>query len=453
MSKRLIPPITFGGSLVPGRARARSLAATDALPATADVVVIGGGIIGTATALYLASRGVSVVLCEKGAIAGEASGRSFGQVGSAGLAPIKLELLLEAKRLWSGLNAFVGGETGYRQNGYLAPIVDEATRQMFEEWLEVARPHEPAARLLNSADIASLSPGLEGGTAFYNPTDGTAEPMLAATAMAEGARKLGARIVAPCAVRGVELAGGRVSGVVTEAGPIRTSSVVLAGGCWSRLFCASVGLDLPLLNVHAFCESVYDVDPGPVGSVDGPGVSWRRQVDGGYTICVIGGHVPVVPAVLRYAGRYLALLKSVHWDLDVSVGRTFLQELATPSRWKLDAVSPFERRRVLEPEISAKFTALAREKIVAFQPAFRDMRSGEVWAGVLCTPPDNSPTLSPVSSVPGLFLATGFSYGLTMAPAVGKAMAELVTGATPSIDLTPYRYERYIDGTPLAPLA
>lgn len=454
MSHRPLPRLTFGGSLTPGRARARALVFATQLPESVDVVVIGGGVIGAATAFFLAERGVSVALCEKGTIAGEASGRSLGQVGSAGLAPVKLALLAEAKRLWRGMNERVGGETGYRMNGYLAPLLDDATRQMFEAWLDDARAHEPEARMLGSEEVKRVVPGLAAGTgAFYNPTDGTAEPTLAASAFAEGAARQGARILTHCAVRGLDTAAGRVAGVITERGRIRASSVVLAGGCWSRLFAGAMGIELPLLNVHAFCESVYGVDPGAVGSVDAPGASWRRQIDGGYTLCVIGGHVPVVPAALRYGLRYLALLRTVHWDLDISLGKTFLQELATPTTWRLDAVSPFEKRRILEPQVSEKFIRLAREKVSTFQPAFRGMRSGAVWGGVLCAPPDNSPTLSAVRSRPGLFLATGFSYGLTMAPAAGKLMAELVTGQRPCVDPTPYRYERYIDGTRLEPLA
>ncbi len=454
MSHRSFPPLTFGGSLVPGHARARALQVATLLPESADVVVIGGGIIGAATAFFLAERGVSVALCEKGAIAGEASGRSLGQVASAGLAPVKLELLIEAKRLWRDMSERVGGETGYRMNGYLAPLLDEPSRQMFETWLDEARTFEPEARILGSEEVKRHAPGLAANTsAYYNPTDGTAEPTLATSAFAEGAARKGARILTNCAARGLDIAGGRIAGVITEHGRIRASSVVLAGGCWSRLFAGAMGIELPLLNVHAFCESVYDVDAGPVGSVDAPGASWRRQIDGGYTLCVIGGHVPIVPAVLRYAFRYLSLMRTVHWDLELSLGKTFLQELATPSTWSLDAISPFERRRILEPQLSAKFIRLAREKVMAFQPAFRGMRAGESWSGALCTPPDNSPTMSAVRSRPGLFLATGFSYGLTMAPAAGRLMADLVTGGQPAIDPTPYRYERYLDGTRLEPLA
>lgn len=454
MSHRPFPPLTFGGSLVTGRTRARAPEVAARLPESVDVVVIGGGIIGAATTFFLAERGVSVALCEKGAIAGEASGRSLGQVASAGLAPIKLELLSEAKRLWRGMNERVGGETGYRMNGYLTPLLDEPSREMFETWLDEARAFEHEARMLRPEEVECLAPGLAAKTsAYYNPTDGTAEPTLAASAFAQGAARKGARILTNCAVRGLDTAAGSIAGVITEHGRIRASSVVLAGGCWSRLFAGANGIELPLLNVHAFCESVYGVDPGPVGSVDAPGASWRRQVDGGYTLCVIGGHVPIVPAVLRYAFRYLALMRTVHWDLDLSLGKTFLQELATPSTWSLDAISPFERRRILEPQLSARFIRLAREKVIAFQPAFRGMRSGEAWSGALCTPPDNSPTMSAVQSHPGLFLATGFSYGLTMAPAAGRLMAELVTAGKPSIDATPYRYERYVDGTRLEPLA
>ena len=108
-----------GGALVKGVSRARQIQSNDTVPIEADVVVIGGGFVGCAAALTLAERGVSVVICEKGVVAGEASGRAMGVIEGLFLDPIKLELIDRSKQLWASMNERVGTDTGYRPSGVL----------------------------------------------------------------------------------------------------------------------------------------------------------------------------------------------------------------------------------------------------------------------------------------------------------------------------------------------
>src|SRR5262249_38728340 len=109
-----------GGAIVEGSSRARPVERDSALPTGVDVVVVGGGNIGCLAALTLAGRGVRVALCEKGVIAGEASGRSLGYVDSLFLDPAKVEIVARSRQLWEGMNARIGGETGYRRTGTAA---------------------------------------------------------------------------------------------------------------------------------------------------------------------------------------------------------------------------------------------------------------------------------------------------------------------------------------------
>src|SRR5438105_8009814 len=113
----------------------------DALPVRADVVVIGGGIIGTSTALFLAQKGISVVLCEKGHIAGEQSSRNWGWCRKMGRDPRELPLIIESLRLWQGMNVLVEAETGFRQAGimYLAEYQPELAQ--LATWLALSRPY------------------------------------------------------------------------------------------------------------------------------------------------------------------------------------------------------------------------------------------------------------------------------------------------------------------------
>src|SRR5712691_2133930 len=193
----------------------------EVLPARADVVIVGGGIIGTSTALFLAQKGISTVLCEKGHIAGEQSSRNWGWCRKMGRDPRELPLIIESLRLWQGMN------------------------ELLEAELEHARQYQLDTRIISRGEAAELMPGLTGNWtgALYTASDGKAEPQRAAPAIAEAARRQGAAVLTQCAVRGIETAGGRISAVVTERGPIACGSVVLAGGAWSRLFCGNLGIE------------------------------------------------------------------------------------------------------------------------------------------------------------------------------------------------------------------
>src|SRR5438045_523092 len=192
----------------------------DVLPARGDVVVIGGGIIGTSTALFLAQKGIRVTLCEKGHVAGEQSSRNWGWCRKMGRDPRELPLIIESLRLWQGMNELVEAETGFRQAGIMYLAETQAELGQLEGWLEHARQYQLDTRILTRAEAAELMPGLTGNWtgALYTASDGKAEPQRAAPAIAEAARRRGAAIVTQCAARGIETQGGRVSAVVTEKG-------------------------------------------------------------------------------------------------------------------------------------------------------------------------------------------------------------------------------------------
>ena len=112
------------------------------LPARADVVIIGGGIAGVSAALFLAQKGVSVAIVEKGLIGGEQSSRNWGFCRQQGRDPREIPLTIELLRLWRGMNVTVGGETGFRPAGVLYLSHDEELAAKREEWLEYARPYQ-----------------------------------------------------------------------------------------------------------------------------------------------------------------------------------------------------------------------------------------------------------------------------------------------------------------------
>lgn len=440
----------------PPASRAARIESDQNLPATAGVVIIGGGILGVCAAYFLAKRGIAVSLCEKGVVAGEASSRAHGQVASAGFGPEKMELLGESKRIWGELSKTIGNDMGYLKNGYIAPCYGNEELEFWASWFETIKQYEPEASML-SAEEAECVLGSERSLtgAYSNPSDGCAEPAVSTSVFATAARKLGVKVFENCAVRGLGYKAGRVCEVITERGAIQTDTVVLAGGSWSMLFARSIGIDLPILDVYAACQSIAPITGGPEGTGDLPDVSWRRELDGGYSLSVIGVTVPMVPAMLRIGPKFIPAVKELahHWELKYSLGRQFFTELFTPATWKLDAVSPFEQNRIQNPEVENYFLQSARERVVNYFPMFQGMKVREEWGGTIVTTPDNMPTISPVQSIPGLHLLTGFNYGFTMGPGAGKLMADIISGDKTSVDPEPYRYERHIDSSKLTVIA
>ena len=234
---------------------------------------------------------------------------------------------------------------------YLAE--NPAELAQLESWLEHARQYQLDTRLLTRAEAAELMPGLTGNWAgaLYTPSDGKAEPQRAAPAIAEMARRRGAAILTRCAVRGIETAGGRVSGVVTEKGRIACGSVVLAGGAWSRLFCGNLGVELPQLKVLASVMRTEPISGGPEISASGGLFGFRKRMDGGYTVATLGVRtIDLVPDNFRLFFDYLPAAR-LHWKkLRFRIGRRWVEEWRMKRRWGLDEATPFEAMRALDPE-------------------------------------------------------------------------------------------------------
>ncbi|HRX36098.1 MAG TPA: FAD-binding oxidoreductase, partial [Aestuariivirga sp.] len=285
--------------------------------------------------------------------------------------------------------------------------------------------------------------------ALFSPTDGRAEPFKAVPAMAEGARRKGAKIITNCAVRGLETKAGRVSAVVKERGTIACDTVVLAGGAWSRRFCTNLGIELPQLTVINSVMRSEPIDTGLGHSCSGGRFAFRKRMDGGYTIS--HRHLSVadiLPDSFRLFSRFLPALMLDFSGLKLRLGKRFFDEARLKRRWALDEVSPFEQVRILDPEPVHPVLDEAAGSLKDYFPAFRDMKIAERWAGAIDAMPDAVPVISKVDKLEGFHLCTGFSgHGFGLGPGAGKLMAQLVTGETPCVDPAPFRYTRYFDGT------
>lgn len=428
----------------------------DRLPETADVVVIGGGVIGVSAAYHLARKGHSVALVEKGHVGCEQSSRNWGWCRQQGRARAEIPLAREALRLWEEMQIDAGRDAGFRRTGVLFLTKNPEELAAWEKWAEVAREMQVHSTVLTPDEVRKRLPGNAdtwvGG--LHTPSDGRAEPSMAVPALAVAARKHGVTIHQGCAARGLETSGGRVSGVVTEKGTIRTDAALLAGGAWSSLFCRRHGIDLPVGLVNA---TACRTTPAPEITDGALGTDFfciRRRLDGGLTLALRGrGTVELTPDLIRYARIFLPTYRQRRKGLKISFGKPFLDQLLRGTNWPLDKPSPFEAERVRDPAPDMSLVEEALAALIKANPDLNGIQVAEAWGGTIDTTPDTIPVISAVDKLPGFFLATGFSgHGFGIGPAAGRLAADIVMGDAPLIDPAAYSYERLVDGRPLAPV-
>lgn len=421
------------------------------LPKEVDVVVIGGGIIGTSTALELVDRGLRVALCEKGGIGHEQSSRNWGWVRISRRDPREVPLMAESLRIWSGLNERTGRETGFKRSGIVFTCATDKEFADHERWNRNLEGYQIESRMLSAAEFKAKYPdsNMNIAGALYTAGDCRAEPQKAAPAIAEAARDRGAHILTECAVRGLQMSGGRVSGVVTERGEIACSSVVLAGGAWSSLFMGNNGLDLPQLKVMNSVMRTKPLEGGPEEALWSNGFAIRKRLDGGYTIADgFQNIVDIVPASFRYATKFLPALMHEWRSLRLRFGARYFDELRLPRSWSLDEPSPFEYNRVLDPVPSKAMTDTAFAELKKAFPVFEKAEITQRWAGMIDVTPDAVPVIDAIDAIPGFHLATGFSgHGFGIGPAAGYLMADIVTGRAPIVDRKAFRFSRFSDGS------
>ncbi len=413
-----------------------------------DVAVIGGGIAGCASAYYLAKAGLSVVLFEKGDIAGEQSGRNWGFVRQQGRDPLEIPLMMACNRLWQGLEAELQADIEWRQGGILYLAGDEAGMAKYEAWLEHAKAYRLDTRKVTGAEAAALLPGMArdwlGG--LYTPSDGQADPLKTTRAFAAAAARLGAVVHTRSVVDALETAGGRVAGLRTEPGEMRAKTVLLAAGAWSARLLRTLGIDLPQLRVRSSVLGTAAVPEKTGLGVWCPGFGLRQRRDGSFTI---GGGSRVDHQIgvdtLRHFAAFWPAFKTSKNHTSLALGRHFLDDL----RVHLDGAHlgrQLRRERVLDP---APNRTTARRCLRAFRatfPEFRDIEMATAWAGIIEVTPDELPVFGPVPGIEGLLVATGFSgHGFGMGPITGKLMAELIAEGKPSLDIGDLRLPRFAE--------
>jgi glycine/D-amino acid oxidase-like deaminating enzyme len=428
------------------------ISSDERLPSCADVVIVGGGMVGCTTALYLASRGISVALVEKGHVGCEQSSRNWGWCRLQNRDRHEMPLAVISMGLWDKLASEVGQDVGFRRTGLRYATDDEQALAQWESWRPVAKEFDVDTWMLSAAEAAEVVPETRrkwaGG--LYSVNDGKAEPAIAAPRIAEGARQRGATIHQQCAARSVDLANGRVVGVHTEKGYIRANAVLCAAGAWASRFLRPHGISFPQAGVR---QTALRTKPtANVGeAIYCPDFAMTRRLDGSYTLAMSGrATIDITPQGLRYAREFMPQFRQRLKMVRLGIGRSFLSGPESLPALLTNNERIFERHRVLDPK---PMEWLLRQVLENVRGTFAELANLEVdsmWGALVDCTPDAKPVISQVDEVEGLFLAAGCSgHGFGLGPGIGFLAAQLIANDAPCVDPEPFRLSRLVDGSEL----
>jgi sarcosine oxidase subunit beta len=374
------------------------------LPAHADVIVIGAGIVGCSAAYHLAGAGAGAVLVldREDAVGRGSTGACAGGFRQQFTSEVNVRLSQASLPMILGFEQEHGIPVTIAQDGYLFLVRDEVAWEGFLRGVELQRSLGVPVEVLDPSDAAALVPGIErtglvGAT--FGPQDGIADPAALTQGYATLARGAGATFALGTTVRAIELRDdGAIAGVRTDGGAVGASAVVLAAGAWSGALAATAGVDVPIEPV-----------PRVVVTTDGfPGVPARRTL--------------VIDAETSFY---------FHRE-----GDGVLMGMAGEDRPSFDT------------SVDERFVAdeLIPRAVEVFPPvAEAGVRSS--WVGLYEMTPDRHPIIGPAPA-PGLFIAAGFSgHGFQHGPIVGKLIAELIAGgAAHSMDIARLALDRFTTG-------
>lgn len=364
----------------------------------AEVIVVGGGVIGSSIAYHLARAGVRTVLLEKRTIAAAASGASAGGVRQQGRDPRELPLAIRACERWATLEEELAADIHYRRGGHLSLIEREEDRPNLLAAIERQRAAGLNIALVEGVELRELAPAVSPHllAGSYTPDDGHADPALTTRAFAAAAARAGAEIRIGITVHGLAVEGGRVVGVLTDDGPLGADLTILAAGAWSKTLAAGAGVDLPLAPM-------------------------------GLQMLLTAPSPPCLDQVVGCVGRQISFKQLPAGNFLIGGG--------WPGDWSLD-----DSRGT--PRVASVWgSALTAAAIV---PISSTVGLADAWVGIEARAADDVPILGPVRGLDGLVVAAGFSgHGFQLSPAIGQVIAELIVEGAPSIPLDALNLDRF----------
>jgi len=369
-----------------------------AIPSSADVVIIGGGVMGTSIAFHLAEAGVSrVVLVERDELGSGSTCKAAGGVRAQFSDAVNIRLGARSLEAFARFGTRPGQEIDLHRVGYLFLLSHPDDVAAFERSVRLQNDLGVPSRMIDVAEAMRLSPLIETEgllAAAFSPDDGHCTPESVVLGYATGARRHGARLETHCEVLDIQTRGTEISAVVTALGRIETSAVICAAGAWSAAIGDLVGVDLPV-------------------------TPYRRQII--FTEPIDLPQAP--PMTIDFASTFY-----FHGE-----GRGLLLGMSDP-----------EERPGFHLERSDAWLPRLGEAIAARAPRILDVGLTTGWAGLYEETPDHNALIGEASS-PGRFLyATGFSgHGFLQAPAVGEVIRDLYLGREPFVDVSPLDAARF----------
>ena len=369
---------------------------------TADVVIIGGGVIGCSILYNLGRQGITdTLLLERDVIGSGSTGRSAAICRMHYSNPVTATMAWESRRIFANFDEMVGGPSGFVETGYLV-VVENEDRQGLERNVAMQVELGIDTMVVNRDDLRDIAPMVsvsDDEAMGWEPQSGYADPYLVMSSYANRARDMGAEVLTRTPALGIEVEGGRVRAVNTAAGRVETPVAVVAAGPWSRVELAKAGVDVPLIPVrHQVAYVVRPVDRLPSHP----------------TVGDIAQSMSFRPDGPRFS------LMGFGDDEEVELDN--YNEAAGMD----DMASALKRMQRRIPDMAGAY-----------------FRGG--WSGLFTTTPDWHPILDRAPGIEGLYCAVGFSgHGFKLSPMIGVTMAELIgQGVASSIDISPLRYSRF----------
>ncbi|GGN58609.1 FAD-dependent oxidoreductase [Streptomyces albiflavescens] len=379
------------------------------VPACADVVIIGGGVMGASAAFHLAEAGVTnIVVVERGDLGRGSSGKPIGGVRAQFSDPLNIELGSRSLRAYQEFPHRPGADIKLDTVGYLFLLDSERQASDFETSVGVQNSLDVPSRMISPSEARRLCPyiGTDGlVAAAYSPADGHARPALVVQGYAQAAARAGVTIATHTAVSGIDTAGDRVTGVHTSHGRIACGTVICTAGAWSAQIGDMAGVHLPVRPVKrqlAFTEPLTPPAPRIPFTIDFSSTAYFHNSDDG-----------------------------------------LLFGLADP-----DQEDGFDV--TWTPEWLERFRTVARHRA----PALADMKTVGGWAGLYEVTPDHNALIGRSGELPNFLYAAGFSgHGFLQAPAVGEVVRDLYLEREPFTDISPLSAERFHHGAAIRPEA
>jgi len=381
-------------------------------PQKSDVLIVGGGFMGTASAFFLRQRGHSVTLLERDQVGQYASGVNFGNVRRQGRHLAQLDLANRSWALWKRMPELIGEDLEFLPSGHMRVCYDEAHIADLEAYAAA-----PEASQLDLEVIAGkalherfpfLGPEVKGGS--YAPHDGHANPRLAAPAFARAAIRAGARVEERTEVADVQKVGGEFQVTTTDGRLFTAANLLITAGAWGSKLSEQFGEPVPL-ETH-----------GPQMAVTEP--------------------VPYsLPTVI---GVYTKIAEEVIYFRQIQRGNIVI---GGGYRSRPDMVN---RRAHVEPRSIVNQIEQMRRLL----PGAVNLNIIRVWSGIESYTPDSLPVISASGKVDGLFYAFGFcGHGFQLGPGVGDVMAELISTGQTRTHIAPFDIQRFADPVPLTGLS